>query len=113
MLTILLAAPAIAQWRYDPSESMAVAYCAARAEGLNHRQAADRANDAMADAAPTGLISGIGTIMGSGRSTSARARYLAQKMCPEYYGPSGPVTPQPTLKKIPEPKTAADGLEKI
>jgi hypothetical protein len=112
-LAILLPAPALAQWRYDPAESMAVAYCAARAEGLNHKDAGRRATDAMADAAPIGLISGIGTVLSSGRATIARARYLASKICPEYYSATGPVTPQPAQEKIPEPKTAADGLEKI
>lgn len=95
-LLAALTAPAAAQWRYDPAQAAATSYCAERAAGKSHRAAADVANGQLYAATNGTLAGSIATVLTSGRDAMQRAKYIASKMCPEFYSMNGPVEPAAT-----------------
>lgn len=95
----LAATPASAQWNYDPAQSMATAYCAARAAGESREAANRAANSAAVSAVGGSFISALGTILSSGRQVNQRAAYLINQMCPEHnYAAPAPMN-KPVVKE--------------
>jgi hypothetical protein len=100
---ITTAAPAIAQWNYDPAMAAATTYCAARDAGKTDQQASNAAKNQIAFAAGGGFSQSIATILTGGRSAMERARYIARQMCPQWFDtpmPTWPL-PDPTAKPWP------------
>jgi len=87
-LLLLAPLPAVAQWSYDPAQSAATAYCAARASGQSHEQAENAARNAVVNATSGGFTNQLGAVLFGGRQAMQNADYLAQRMCPELYGDS-------------------------
>lgn len=100
---ITAAAPATAQWNYDPAMAAATSYCAARDAGRTAKQADDAAATQLAMAAGGGFSQSIATVLVGGRSAMERARYIARQMCPQWFDtpmPTWPL-PDPTAKPWP------------
>ena len=102
-LLLLAPLPAVAQWSYDPAQSAATAYCAAKASGQSHRQAENAARYAVVNATSGGFSNQLGAVLFGGSQAMQNAGYLAQRMCPDLYGdkpvtqvrpPKEPVTPE-------------------
>jgi hypothetical protein len=88
----LPSSPALAQWNYDPAQSAATAYCAARASGKSHAQAEKASNRTIASALSSGSLgSQLGTVLGGASQVIQSSNYLIQKMCPGLYGGHGGV----------------------
>lgn len=85
-LLLLAPLPAVAQWSYDPAQSAATAYCAARASGQSHSQAEAASRNALVNATSGGFANEMATILSGGLQAMRSASYLAQKMCPDLYG---------------------------
>lgn len=83
---VLLPTAGLAQWRYDPAQSAATAYCAARQNGRSHQQAEGAARSAVANAVGGSFGTQLGGILTGGRQAMQSAGYLAQQMCPEWFG---------------------------
>jgi hypothetical protein len=94
---VTAAAPATAQWNYDPAMAAATSYCAARDAGKTVRQADDAAATQIALAAGGRFGQSIATVLVGGQSAIERARYIARQMCPQYFD-----TPMPTFP-LPDP----------
>jgi hypothetical protein len=84
-LAVLMPSTAMAQWGYDPSQSAAAAYCAARQAGKSHRQGENAARNAVVNATGGSFANQLGAILTGGRQAMQTANYLAQKMCPEWF----------------------------
>lgn len=84
-LAVLMPSTAMAQWGYDPSQSAAAAYCAARQAGKSHRQGENAARNAVVNATGGSFANQLGAILTGGRQAMETAGYLAQKMCPEWF----------------------------
>ena len=69
--------PAKAQWGGGASMA-APTYCGARAQGMSHRQASDKAMWVLVNSAD------ITTALGSGRAMKAGLEYQIRAMCPEF-----------------------------
>ena len=109
LLAALLAAPApaLAQWRYDPIQSMAVAYCAARSAGQSEQQAINAANGANARAMGGSFMYQLGGILTQGREQWQQARFLIGQMCPDLIQPVQAYGwPR---EQLPEPERRDDG----
>lgn len=85
LLLALLPSAAIAQWRYDPAQSAATAYCAARQNGRSHKQAEDAARGAVVNSMGGSFGTQLGGILTGGRQAMQSAGYLAQQMCPQWF----------------------------
>lgn len=95
----ITAQPAVAQWNYDPAQSMATAYCAARAAGESRESANRAANNAAVQAVGGSFISALGTILSSTRQVNQRAAYIINQMCPEHnYSAPAPMN-KPVVKE--------------
>lgn len=102
-LLITAPAPAVAQWRYDPTQSMAVAYCAAREAGQSEQQAMNAASGASVRAMGGGFMYQLGGILTQGREMWQQARFLVAQLCPQHaetLQPSGWPAPEPLNQPV-------------
>lgn len=102
-LMLLFPLPVMAQWGYDPAQSAATAYCAARAAGKSHKQAENAARNAVVNATSGSFSDQLGAVLFGGRQAMQNAGYLAQRMCPELYG--GGDTPARQVQPVKQPTT--------
>ena len=110
LLAALLAAPApaVAQWRYDPVQSMAVAYCSARAAGQSEREAIAAANNASLQSMGGGFMNQLFGVITQTRAQWQQARFVISRMCPELIQPQQ-VSGWPSHDPLPEPERRQDG----
>lgn len=87
VLVITAAMPAAAQWRYDPAQSMATAYCAAKAAGKTEQQANDAASSASIRSMGGSFMTQLFGVITQTRQINEQARFLVSQMCPDLARP--------------------------